>query len=69
MSQEKEKSPTIMPWNIRLSIFLKSTKTNMLNIFHKKEFKKESSIKPLKDKSSTNLKFNNRVIIFIILIV
>ena len=55
MCQEKRKLPTIMLSNIRLSIFLKSTKTDMSNTFLKKESKKESNIKPLKDKSFTNL--------------
>jgi len=59
MSQLKEKSPITMQLNIKLNIFLKFIKKDILNISHKKELLKELNTKPLKDRLFNN-QSNNR---------
>jgi hypothetical protein len=60
MSQKKRKSLITMQLNTKLNIFLKFTKTNILNTFLRKEFKKELNTKLLKNPLFTNQynKFN-----------
>jgi len=69
MSQLKEKSPITMQLNIKLNIFLKFIKKDILNISHKKELLKELNTKPLKDRlfnnqSNRSNMFNNQSKLF-----
>ncbi len=51
-----------MQWNTKLNIFLKFIKIDTLSIFLKKDIKKGSNIKLLKNKQFTNQyrKYNNK---------
>ena len=49
-----------MQSNIKLNISLRYSRTDTLSTSHKREFRKESNIRQLKDKLSTNLKYKSR---------